>query len=92
MFKTGPGGTIDLDDPAFWACFKDDYRDMLRTAPKIDGLILTFVETGARIEQQHSDVLKTDEEKLAYLVDQIADVVIDEYGMNLYVRDFGYST
>ena len=89
-FKTGPGGTIDLDNPAFWAWFKDDYRDMLRTAPNIDGLILTFVETGARVEQQHSDVLETPEEKLAYLVDQIADVVVSEHGMNLYVRDFGY--
>jgi hypothetical protein len=89
-FKTGPGGTIDLDDPAFWEWFKADYRDMLERAPDIDGLILTFVETGARIEEQHSQLLKTDEEKLAHLVDQVADVVIDEYGMNLYVRDFGY--
>jgi hypothetical protein len=89
-FKTGPGGTIDLDDPAFWEWLKDDYRAMLELAPDIDGLILTFVETGARIENQHSDVLRTAEEKLAYLVDQVADVVIDEYGMNLYVRDFGY--
>jgi hypothetical protein len=89
-FKTGPGGTIDLDNPAFWDWFKDDYREMLEIAPAIDGLILTFIETGARVEQQHSELLETDEEKLAYLVDQVADVVVDEYGMNLYVRNFGY--
>jgi hypothetical protein len=90
QFKTGPGGTIDLDDQAFWAWFKDDYRAMLAIAPPIDGLILTFVETGARVEQQHSDVLTTAEQKLAYLVDRVADVVVDEFGMNLYVRNFGY--
>jgi hypothetical protein len=90
QFRTAPGGRIDLDNPAFWEWFKADYRQMLDIAPDIDGLILTFVETGARIEQQYSRVLQTDSQKMAYLVDQIADVVIDEYGMNLYVRDFGY--
>lgn len=24
-FRTGPGGTLDLDDPAFWAWLKQDY-------------------------------------------------------------------
>jgi hypothetical protein len=89
-FKTGPGGTLDLDNPDFWEWFKADYREMLDIAPDIDGLILTFIETSTRVEQQHSEILKTDEEKLAYLVDQVADVVVDEYGMNLYVRNFGY--
>ncbi|MEQ4203963.1 hypothetical protein [Actinopolymorpha sp. B9G3] len=89
-FKTGPGGTLDLDDPAFWEWFRADYREMLDVAPDIDALILTFVETGARVENQHSDVLVTAEQKLAYLVDQVADVVVEERGMNLYVRDFGY--
>jgi len=26
QFKTGPGGTINLDDPGFWEWFKNDYR------------------------------------------------------------------
>ena len=45
-FRTGPGGTLDLDDPAFWAWVKQDYREMLDRVPQVDGLVLTFVETG----------------------------------------------
>ncbi|MFB6273695.1 MAG: hypothetical protein ABEL51_12450 [Salinibacter sp.] len=89
-FKTGPNGTIDLDDPAFWEWLKDDYREMLEIAPDIEALILTFIETGARVENQHSDELETDAEKLAAVVNAVADVVIDEHGMNLYARTFAY--
>ena len=49
-----PNGTIDLDNPAFWAWLKDDYRDMLDRVPEVDGIVLTFIETGARAERQHS--------------------------------------
>ena len=41
-FRTGPNGTIDLDNPAFWEWFKDDYRQMLDLVPNIQGLILTL--------------------------------------------------
>ncbi|HEX8869527.1 MAG TPA: hypothetical protein VF821_27945 [Lentzea sp.] len=88
-FRTGPGGTIDLDNPAFWDWFKNDYRAMLDLVPQVNSIILTFIETGARVENQHSTKLKTAEEKLAFLVDQIASV-IDERGMLLYLRTFGY--
>lgn len=88
-FRTGPDGTIDLDNPAFWEWFKADYRQMLDLVPKIDSIVLTFIETGARVENQHSTRLKTAEEKLAHLVDQVASV-IDERGMLLYLRTFGY--
>ncbi|PWK81602.1 hypothetical protein C8D88_11612 [Lentzea atacamensis] len=88
-FRTGPNGTIDLDNPAFWEWFKADYRQMLDLVPDVDSIILTFVETGARVENQHSTRLKTAEEKLAHLVDQVASV-IDERGMLLYLRTFGY--
>lgn len=88
-FRTGPGGTIDLDNPAFWDWFRGDYRAMLDLVPNVDSIILTFIETGARVENQHSVKLKTAEEKLAYLVDQVASV-IDERGMLLYLRTFGY--
>ena len=89
QFRTGPNGTIDLDNPAFWDWFRGDYRQMLDLVPNIDSIILTFIETGARVENQHSTKLKTAEEKLAYLVDQIASI-IDERGMLLYLRTFGY--
>jgi hypothetical protein len=90
VFRTGPGGTIDLDNPAFWAWFKQDYREMLDLVPDIDSVVLTFIETGARVERQHSAKLTTDEQKLAYLVDQVADVIVEERGLTLYLRTFGY--
>ncbi|MEV6109262.1 hypothetical protein AB0M28_31820 [Streptomyces sp. NPDC051940] len=89
-FRTGPGGTIDLDNPAFWEWFRNDYRTMLDLVPDIDSVVLTFIETGARVERQYSRRLTTDEEKLAYVVDQVADVVNEERGLNLYLRTFGY--
>lgn len=89
-FRTGPGGTIDLDNPAFWEWFKNDYRQMLDLVPDVDAVVLTFIETGARVERQHSTRLLTEEAKLAYLVDQVADVVNEERGLGLYLRTFGY--
>lgn len=87
-FRTGPDGTIDLDNPEFWDWIKEDYRTMLDLVPDIDGLILTFIETGARVEEQHSDIHQTAGEKLAYLVEQVASVVIDERGLDMYIRTF----
>ena len=75
-FRTGPNGTIDLDDPAFWAWLKQDYREMLDRVPAVDGVVLTFIETGARAERQHSRVMATPQEKLAAVVNAVADVVI----------------
>jgi hypothetical protein len=91
QFKTGPGGTINLDNPAFWEWFKQDYRDMLKLVPGVDGLVLTFIETGARAENQYSEKLKTGAEKLAVVVDAVADVVCDELGKKLYIRTFAYT-
>ena len=90
-FKTGPDSTINLDNPAFWQWFKADYRDMLDRIPEIDGIVLTFIETGAHVEDQYSEEMPTDEEKLARLVDELASVLIDEYDMALYVRTFIYT-
>ena len=89
-FRTGPHNTIDLDNPTFWEWFKNDYREMLDKVPDIQGLVLTFIETGARIEQQHSKKLKTDAEKFAAVVNAVADVVIGERRLNLYARTFAY--
>ena len=90
-FKTGPNNTIDLDNPAFWTWFKNDYREMLNLVPQIDGLVLTFIETGARAENQFSQTLKTGPEKLAAVVDAVADVVCTEYRKKLYIRTFAYT-
>ena len=91
QFKTGPNGTIDLDNPEFWRWIKEDYRNMLDLVPGIDGIILTFIETGAHVEDQYSKVLKTEEEKLAAMVDTLASVIIDEFNLRLYIRTFIYT-
>jgi hypothetical protein len=90
-FKTGHGGTIDLDNPDFWMWFKQDYRDMIAMVPLVDGLILTFIETGARAEKQYSQKLKSEAEKLAKVINSVADIVIGELGKKLYIRTFAYS-
>jgi hypothetical protein len=90
-FRTGPGGTIDLDDPAFWAWLKQDYREMLDLVPAADGVVLTFIETGARAERQHSRTMATPQEKLAAVVNAVAEVVIGERHRNLYARTFSYT-
>lgn len=89
-FKTGPDGTINLDNPLFWEWFKNDYREMLNLVPNVDGLVLTFIETGARAENQYSKNL-TASEKLSAVVDAIADVVCKEYGKKLFIRTFAYT-
>ena len=90
-FRTGPGGTIDLDDPEFWGWLKQDYRQMLDLVPRVDGIVLTFIETGARAERQHSTRLRTPQEKLAAVVNAVADVVVGERRLNLYARTFAYT-
>jgi hypothetical protein len=90
-FCTGPDDTLDLDNPAFWEWVKADYRKMLDRVPKADGIVLTFIETGARAERQFSQRLKTNQQKLAAVVDAVADVVIGERKLNLYARTFAYT-
>ena len=91
QFRTGPKETIDLDNENFWAWLKDDYRKMLDRVPNVDGIVLTFIETGARAERQHSTKLKRSEQKLAAVVDAVADVVCGERKLNLYARTFAYN-
>ena len=90
-FKTGPKGTINLDNPAFWEWFREDYRALMNLAPEADGVVLTFIETGARAENQFSVNLKSGPEKLAAVVDAVAGVVCDELGKQLYIRTFAYT-
>lgn len=91
QFKTGPNGTLNLDDPLFWEWYKQDYREMLDLIPDVDGLILTFIETGAYAEKQYSERMLTNEEKLASVVNAIAEVVIEERKKKLYIRTFAYT-
>jgi hypothetical protein len=90
-FRTGPNGTIDLDNAEFWRWLKADYRAMLDLAPAADGVVLTFIETGARAERQHSTKLTTAQDKLAAVVNAVADVVVGERKLALYARTFSYT-
>jgi hypothetical protein len=91
QFKTGPKGTINLDDPDFREWFRADYRNLMSLVPEVDGVVLTFIETGARAETQYSEKLKTGPEKLAAIVDAVAEIVCDELGKQLYIREFAYN-
>ncbi|MCD6355079.1 MAG: hypothetical protein J7L95_05975, partial [Prolixibacteraceae bacterium] len=90
-FKLKNTGLINLDDPKFWKWLKADYRKMLDKIPEVDGIVLTFIETGARVEKQYSEKLKTPQEKLAALVDSVASVVVTERKLKLYIRSFMYN-
>ncbi|HTQ31728.1 MAG TPA: hypothetical protein VMI53_11015 [Opitutaceae bacterium] len=87
-FRTGPNGTLDLDNPAFWEWLKADYRKMLDRLPKVDGVVMTFTFTPALADEQYSKKLTTPQEKIAAVLNAIADVVIGERHLNFYVRLF----
>jgi len=55
------------------------------------GLILTFIETGAYAEKQHSARMRTNEEKPAAVVNAVGDIVINERKKKLYIRTFAYT-
>lgn len=90
-FKRQDSGLLDLDNPEFWRWFKADYRKMLDKIPDVNGIVLTFIETGARVENQYSEILQTPQEKLAALVDSVASVIVTERNMKLYLRSFMYN-
>ena len=90
-YKQKETGLINLDNPDFWKWFKQDYRKMLDKIPEVDGIVLTFIETGARVENQYSEILKTPQEKLAALVDSVASLVVNERNLKLYIRSFMYN-
>ncbi|MFW6223174.1 MAG: hypothetical protein ACOC3T_06140, partial [Bacteroidota bacterium] len=89
-FKTGPDSTLNLDNPELWEWIKNDYREMLDLAPNADGIVLTFIETGAHVEDQYSEKLTSEAEKLALLVNEISKVIIDERNLKFYIRTFIY--
>jgi hypothetical protein len=86
--KIGQKTLLDFDNPDFWEWVKSDYREMLNLVPDIDGLILTFIETGSRAEQQYSKKMSSSEEKLSAVVQAVTDVVVNERNLKLYLRTF----
>ena len=85
-----PGtGLLDLDKPGLWDWIADDYRQMLSLCPEVDGLVLTFIESGARVENQFSRMSVP--ERLAKVVNTVSSVVCGEYGKALWLRTFAYN-
>jgi hypothetical protein len=90
-FAGGIEKQLNLDDPAFWQWVYDDYDRLLELSPNLDGVTLTFIETGSYVIYQHSDVLKTPGQKLAALVDSLGNYFIDKKGLDLHIRTFIYN-
>ena len=61
---------------------------MMDLLPGIDGIVLTFIETGARAERQRSIKMTTNAEKLAAVINAVADVVVGERKLRVYARTF----
>lgn len=85
-----PGtGLLDLDKPGLWEWIAEDYRQMLSCCPEVDGLVLTFIESGARVEHQFSCMSVP--ERLAKVVNTVSAVVCGECGKTLWLRTFAYN-
>lgn len=90
-FEGGKDQQLNLDDPEFWEWVYNDYDTLLSYAPDVDGIVLTFIETGSYVLYQHSEKLKTPQEKIAALVDSLANYFIEEKGKKLTIRTFIYN-
>ncbi|MEM6376746.1 MAG: hypothetical protein AAF705_00910 [Bacteroidota bacterium] len=90
-FEGGIEQQLDLDNPNFWQWVYNDYDSLLALSPNLDGVTLTFIETGSYVIYQHSDVLKTPGQKLAALVDSLGNYFIDKKGLDLHIRTFIYN-
>jgi len=88
-FKYPGTGLLDLDNPELWDWIRNDYREMMTLCPEIDGLVLTFIESGARVENQYS--VMSVPERLAKVIATVSEVVCDEYGKTLWLRSFAYN-
>ncbi|WP_020529959.1 hypothetical protein [Flexithrix dorotheae] len=90
-FEGGINKQLDLDNPEFWEWVYQDYDTLLSYAPELDGVVLTFIETGSYVLYQHSDKMKTGGEKIAALVDSLGGYFIDKKGLKLTIRTFIYN-
>ena len=89
QYKAPGTGLLNLDDEGLWEWIKQDYREMFELCPGVDGLVLTFIESGARVEWQVSRM--GPRERVAKVIETVASVVCDELGKSLWLRTFGYT-
>ena len=90
FFKDG-GDKLNLDDEKLWKWIKHDYKNNLEKINKIDGIVLTFIETGLRIENQYSELYPTPSQKFKKLIKELNEIIFDSFGLDLVLRTFSYN-
>ena len=88
-FKYPGTGLLDLDNEGLWDWIKEDYRQMMRLCPEADGIVLTFIESGARVEWQRSAM--STPQRLAKIISSVSSVICGELGKKLWLRTFAYT-
>ena len=82
---------LNLDNQDFWRWFREDYKNKLEKIKMIDGIVLTFIETGMRIENQYSKLYPTYAQKFKKLIRELNSVVNLHFEMDLILRTFSYN-
>ena len=82
---------LNLDNQDFWKWFREDYKNKLEKIKMIDGIVLTFIETGMRIENQYSKLYPSSTQKFKKLIKELNSVVNLHFGMDLILRTFSYN-
>lgn len=90
FFKDG-GDKLNLDNEKLWKWIKNDYKKNLEKINKIDGIVLTFIETGLRIENQYSELYPTPSQKFKKLLKELNEIIFDSFGLDLVLRTFSYN-
>ena len=82
---------LDLDNEELWDWIKKDYERHLKKIKNIDGVVLTFIETGLRIENQYSELYRTPSQKFKKLIRELNEVFFDGFGLDIVLRTFSYN-
>tara|TARA_B100000959_G_scaffold282636_1_gene349513 strand:- start:789 stop:2510 length:1722 start_codon:yes stop_codon:yes gene_type:complete len=90
-FFTKGSDKLNLDDENLWSWIKNDYSKNLAKVSSIDGIVLTFIETGSRIEDQYSELYTTSSQKYTKLIKELNSVIHGQFGMDLVLRTFSYN-
>ena len=90
-FFTENGNQLNLDDENLWDWIKKDYIKNLEKVNQIDGVVLTFIETGLRIENQYSKLYPTATDKYVKLIKELNSVFHRHFNIDLVLRTFSYN-
>ncbi len=83
-------GKADLENPEFWGWMKDKYRKAFAMCPGMDGVVLTFHETGIKVFDDNRVISSlSPEARVTKLIDTLGEVCA-ELDKKLFVRTFVY--